>query len=99
MDGAVEFSGPVPVAEGMAFCVSVPGRRKSVAVVTRDCLGVDEGTDATLMRAAFHRVEEAVHAAAASLARQGAPTPIFIERQHLQAVQAHAEDELPARCS
>lgn len=76
------FSNPVLVAEGVAFCVSLPQRQKAVAIATTALLRV---VDDEKRLAAFQQAAEQIHEAACHLILQGAASPVFIEPHHLPA--------------
>ena len=80
MSGIATFSNPVLVAEGVAFCVSLPGRPKAVAVATTALLRPAPGQ---CPLDAFRGATGEVHEAARRLLLEGARAPVFIEPQHL----------------
>ena len=84
MENSIEFSGPVVVVEGVAFCVSVPGRRKAVVVATPAALELAEQSDGAALLAAFHAVADRIRAAAVQLVLGDAATLLFIGPEHLR---------------
>ena len=80
MNASLEFSRPVVVDEGIAFCVRLADGRKRVAVATKARLGIGDDAQEGALLAAFLCASNALHAEAASLVQSGAPNPIYLER-------------------
>ncbi|WP_119154848.1 DUF1488 family protein [Caldimonas tepidiphila] len=90
MTGAARFSNPVLVQEGVAFCVSIEGRRKVVAIATTALLRPAEGQSAL---DAFRRSAAEIQEVACRLILDGASSPVFIEPNDLRARMYRAQLE------
>jgi len=90
MTGTACFSNPVLVQEGVAFCVSLEGRRKTVAIATTALLRPVEGQSAL---DAFRKSAPEIHEVACRLILDGARSPVFIEPNDLRARMYRAQLE------
>lgn len=79
---AATFSNPVLVDEGLAFCATLPGKRKAVIVASKALLDSLPGED---RMDAFRAACAEIQASACRLLEDGADSPLFLEPHHLGA--------------
>ena len=80
MDVAAEFSKPVVVDEGVAFCVRLADGRQRIAVATKARLGIADEAQGLALLAAFARDSDHLCEEAEQLVQAGAVTPVYLGR-------------------
>ncbi|WP_119153440.1 hypothetical protein [Caldimonas tepidiphila] len=77
MSTTVEFSKPVVIDEGIAFCVRLADGTRRIAVATKARLGLSEEAQGLALLAAFVQASIALCAEAALLVQSGAVGPVL----------------------